>query len=87
MSDVTVQANGVIFHPLEAIEKTGQTLRTFEDWIALSKYVNGLIQTGVINFDLISNETLFTVILTEASQEQVEALMKDWNFKIARASS
>lgn len=87
LSDVTIQANGVIFHPLEAIKKTGQTLRTFDQWITLSNYVKGLIQTGVINFDLISNETLFTVILSEASQEQVEALMKDWNFKMPTSAS
>ena len=87
LSDVTVQANGVIFHPLEAIKKTGQTLRTFDDWVALSNYVKGLIQTGVINFDVISNETLFAVILSEFSHEQVDALMKDWNFKVPTSTS
>lgn len=87
LSDVTIQANGVTFHPFEAIKKTGQTLRTFDDWITLSNYVKGLIQTGVINLDIISNETLFTVILSEASHEQVEALMKDWNFKVSASTS
>ena len=81
LSKVTIQANDVIFHPLEVIKKTGQTLRTFDDWVALSNYVKGLIQTGVINLDIISNETLFAVILSEFSHEQVEALMKDWNIK------
>lgn len=79
LSNVTIQANGVTYRPLEALSKTVQELRTFDDWIALSNYVKGLTQTGVINFDLISNETLFTVILSEFSHEQVEALMKDWN--------
>jgi hypothetical protein len=86
LSKVTIQANDVIFHPLEAIKKTGQTLRTFDDWVALSNYVKGLIQTGVINLDVISNETLFAVILSELSHEQVEALMKDWNIKASRDS-
>ena len=87
LSNVTIQANGVIFHPLEAIKKTGQTLRTFDDWVALSNYVKGLIQTGVINLDVISNETLFAVILSEFSHEQAEALMKDWNFKTLTSTS
>ena len=82
LSNVTIQANGVTFHPLEAINKTRQELRTFDDWVVLSNHVKGLIQTGVINFDVISNETLFAVILTELSHEQVEALMKDWNFEV-----
>jgi hypothetical protein len=86
LSKVTIQANGVIFHPLEAIKKAGQILRTFDDWVALSNYVKGLIQTGVINLDVISNETLFAVILSELSHEQVEALTKDWNIKASRHS-
>ena len=81
-SKVTIQANGVIFHPFEAIKKTGHTLRTFDEWVTLSNYVKGLMQTGVINLDVISNETLFAVILSEATHEQVEALKKDWNFKV-----
>jgi hypothetical protein len=36
-----------------------------------------LMQTGVINFDVISNQTLLAVILSEASYEQLQALMKD----------
>ena len=86
LSKMTIQANGVIFHPLETIKRTAQTLRTFDDWIALSNYVKGLIQTGVINLDVISNETLFAVILSELSHEQIEALMKDWKIKASRHS-
>jgi DNA-binding Lrp family transcriptional regulator len=82
LSDITIQGNGIIIHPLETIKKTGQTLRTFDDWVALSAYVKELIQTGVVNFDVISNETLFVVILTEFSSEQREDLMKDWNLKM-----
>jgi hypothetical protein len=81
LSKVTIQGNGITFHPLEMIKKTGQTLRTFDDWVTLSTYVKRLIETGVINFDVISNETLFYVMLTEATHEQFEDLIKDWNFK------
>jgi len=81
LSNVTFQGNGVVIHPLEMIKKTAQILGTFDDWVALSAYVKGLIQTGVVNLDVISNETLFTVIMTEASHEQLENMMKDWNFK------
>jgi len=87
LSEMTIQANGVIFHPLEAIRRTAQTLRTFDDWIALSNYVKGLIQRGVINLDVISNETLFAVILSELSHEQIEALMKDWNVETSTSTS
>jgi len=87
LSRMTIQVNGVIFHPLEAIKRTGQTLRTFDDWIALSNYVNGLMQKGVINLDVISNETLLAVILTELSHEQIEDLMKDWNVETPTSTS
>ena len=87
LSKITIQANGVIFHPLETIKRTAQTLRTFDDWIALSNYVKGLIQRGVINLDVISNETLFAVILSELSHEQIEALMKDWNVETPTSTS
>jgi hypothetical protein len=87
LSNATIQTNGVVFYPLEAIKKTAQTLATFDDWVALSNQVKGLIQTGVVNLDVISSETLFAVILSEASHEQIEALMKDWNFKIPTSTS
>jgi DNA-binding Lrp family transcriptional regulator len=87
LSNVTIQANGATLHPLELINKTVKELRTFNDWILLSNYVKGLIQTGVVNFDVISNETLFTVILSEFSHEQVEATMKDWNIRLSDSTS
>jgi hypothetical protein len=72
-TNLTVQANGVTFRPFEAIKETAPTLRTFDDWVALSKYVNSLIQRGVVNLDVISNHTLFMVILTELfSSEQLK---------------
>jgi hypothetical protein len=82
-----IQASGVTFHPFESIKQTGQTIRTFDDWVALSNFVKGLIQTGVVNFDVISNETLIIVILSESTDEQFEALMKDGNFKEPTSTS
>ena len=91
LSDMTVQANGVIFHPFKGMDKSAQTVRTFDDWVALSDFVKRLIQTGVVNFDVISNETLFIVILLEASRkasdEQLQDFMKDWNFEVPTSKS
>ena len=86
-SKMTVQANGVTFHPFETIKQTGQIIRTFDDWVTLSNFVKGLIQTGVVNFDVISNQTLITVILSEFTDEQLEAQMKDSNFKVPTSTS
>lgn len=82
LSNITIQADGVTYRPLEALGKTVRELRSFEDWIALSNYIKGLIQTGVINLDHIKNETLFAVILSEFSPEQVEETVKDWTSKL-----
>jgi len=91
LSDMTVQAFGVTFQPFKGIDKTVQTIRTFDNWVALSEFVKGLIQTGVVNFDVISNETLFTVILLEASRgasdEQLQDFMKEWNFEMSTSKS
>ena len=86
-SNITIQANGAIFRPFEAIKKTGPTLRTFDDWVALSNYVKELMQTGVINIDVISNETLIAVILSEFTHEQAEAFMKELNAKVPTSTS
>jgi hypothetical protein len=91
LSDMTVQGFGVTFQPFKGIDKTVQTLRSFDNWVALSEFVKGLIQTGVVNFDVISNETLFTVILLEASrgasEEQFQDFMKEWNFDVSSLKS
>jgi hypothetical protein len=86
LSDMTVQASGVSYRPFEGIDKTVEMLNTFDDWITLSNFVKSLIQTGVVNFDVISNETLFTVILSEishkATDEEIKDFMKDWNIQM-----
>ena len=75
----TIRINETIISPIDTIHGARKTLKTFEDWVDLSAYVKQLMETGVINFDLISNQTLLTVVLSEASNEQIQALMKDWN--------
>lgn len=81
LSKTSIQAFGMTFRPFESLDKTVQTLSTFDDWITLSNFVKDLIQTGVVNFDVISNETLFTVILSEFSNPQIREMLKDWNIK------
>jgi hypothetical protein len=56
-------------------------LSTLDDWITLSNFVKDLTQTGVVNFDVISYETLFTVILSEFSNQQIRETLKDWNIR------
>jgi hypothetical protein len=79
-SGATIRINETIINPIENIDKASKTLKTFENWVELSEYVKGLMHTGVINFDVISNQTLLAVILSEASHEQLQATMKEWNF-------
>jgi hypothetical protein len=85
IAETTISAHGLTFRPLEGIAKTAQTLNTFDDWIVLSNFVKNLMQTGLINFDVISNETLFTVVLSELSKKasdiQLQDFMKEWSFQ------
>ncbi len=86
LSDTTIHVYGITYRPFEGLEKTVQTLSTFDDWIALSNFVRGLINTGVVNLDVISNDMLFNVIISEisrvATDEQIADFMKDWKFQI-----
>ena len=75
----TIRVNDIIVSPVQAIDETRKKLRAFEDWVELSNYVKGLMQTGVINLDVISNQTLLTLILSEASNEQLQTLMKEFH--------
>lgn len=74
----TIRINDTVISPIAAINEARKTLRTSEDWVRLSDYVKGLMQTGVINIDVISNETLLGVILMETSHEQLLALVKKY---------
>ena len=74
----TIRINDTVISPVAAINEARKTLRTSEDWVRLSDYVKGLMQTGVINIDVISNETLLNLILSETSHEQLQALVKKY---------
>jgi hypothetical protein len=87
LSKTTVHTGGVTFCPLEAIKETGPTIRNFDEWIALSNFIKRLIEKGVVNFDVISNQTLFTVMLSEFTDEQVKTSMKGWDFKESTSKS
>jgi hypothetical protein len=80
LSETTVHAGGVTIRPFEAIRETGHTIRTFDEWIALSNFIKGLIEKGVVNFDVISNQTLMTVMLSEFTDEQLKTV-KGWDVK------
>jgi len=52
------------FH--NAIRSLGLCLDNFNDWINFSKNVKQLMENGVINFDVIKEETLLGVIIMES---------------------
>lgn len=79
--------HAIIINPSDLIDKNLKTLGTHEDWVALSDYIKELIEKGVINFDVISNYTLGNLLISEASNEQVQAFLKDWNIKKLEKSS
>jgi hypothetical protein len=82
----SVQVDGKIINPVDALNDTRLKLREFDDWVELSDYVKELMQTGVINIDVISNQTLLAVILSEAGYEQLQPLMKRWSKKVRRSA-
>jgi len=52
-------------------------LDDFNTWVAFSKKVKELIEKGVINFDVIKDETLLSVIIMESMT--LEELTNIWN--------
>ena len=46
--------------------KTPIVVRDYERWVILAEYVKKLMNKGLINFDVIKNESLLTLIVTEA---------------------
>jgi hypothetical protein len=49
--------------------KTPIVARDFERWVVLSDYVKKLMKKGLINLDIIKNESLLSLILTEVLLE------------------
>ena len=56
----------------------GLNLDDFNAWVNLSKKVKGLMENGVINFDIIKEETLLCIIVMEPTTlEQISGLFKE----------
>lgn len=61
----------------EALKKMNLLLDNFDAWVALSQKVKELTENGVINLDVIKQETLFGIILTETmTAEQLQNIWK-----------
>ena len=68
IQNATIRINNTVIPLSEIIEESLKTLTfsTLEDWIALSAYCKELIQKGIINLDVISNQTLAAILISEA---------------------
>jgi len=74
---VTIRINNkTVINSAETIDTNLKIPKTFEDWKMLSDYCKGIIQKGIINLDVISEETLLSVLMTEAFHEQLETFLK-----------
>lgn len=49
----------------DVVKSASLNVRDFERWVALSNEVKELMERGFINLDIIKNETLLSLILTE----------------------
>jgi hypothetical protein len=57
------------------LSRMGFLLNDFDTWVDFSKRVNGLMEKGIINFDLIRESTLLGVIIMEGmSAEEIADL-------------
>jgi hypothetical protein len=75
----SVQINDTKINPIEVVDKSLEEIKDLEKWVLLSNYVKNLMQTGVVNLDVISNRTLLAVILSQATNEDYEQFKKDWS--------
>jgi len=62
----TIHINGDVIKFAEIIDQSLKIPKTLEDWIALSNHCKELMQKGVIDFDVISEQTLFSILISEA---------------------
>jgi len=79
LQNMNIQINNTIIPLSEIIDESLKTLTfsTPEDWITLSAYYKELIQKGTINLDVISNQTLAVIFISE----QLNTFIKNWNSK------
>jgi hypothetical protein len=68
---------------LKMIKSVGLYLDDFNAWVNLSKKVNELMEMGVINIDVIKEETLLGIIIMETLQtEQLSDIGKLWSANV-----
>lgn len=60
-----------------ARERIGLSLEDFNKWVELSKAARSLMENGIIDFDVIKEETLFGLIIMESMT--AEQLADIWN--------
>jgi len=60
-----------------AFRHLGFCLDDFKEWVNLSNKTKQLMEKGVINFDVIKEETLLGIIIMESMT--IEELMNVWN--------
>jgi hypothetical protein len=73
-----IQVDGITINPNEILDRSCKAVKTGKDWLFLSNYVKNLMETGVINLDLISNRTLLAVIISQFSNKELENFMSKW---------
>jgi len=64
-----------------ALKSMGLCLDDFNEWVNLSKKVKELMERGVINFDIIKEQTLFATVMMETmTLEQLTNIWKPSSF-------
>ena len=53
-------------------------LRKFESWVALSNHVKNLMEKGFINLDVISDKSLFLLLLSEFDESKISDAFKKY---------
>jgi len=65
-SDPLLKRYGITKEKIRAIrKKIGLSLDNFDAWVELSKKAKSLIENGMLDFDIIKEETLFTLLIME----------------------
>jgi hypothetical protein len=65
-SDPLLKRYGITKEKIRAIRKRiGLSLDNFDAWVELSKKAKSLIENGMLDFDIIKEETLFTLLIME----------------------
>jgi hypothetical protein len=73
-----VQIDDITINPTAMLDRSKKAVRKSKDWVSLANYVKNLMQTGVVNIDQISNQTLLAVIISQFSTKDLEEVMKNW---------